>query len=178
MKKFFTLIFAAMLSFSLFAEEQILTVAEALETINALEDGAKTADSVYVCGTVTSFTTYAKKADNKYVFTDGYTYTIMLGDLTCYGTYKEKNVPFETETEIAEGDSIIVYGKLQKYVKNEIVTPEMSYGRLERIVSSKNPQTAISYTAIEEKPIKAIKNGQLVIIFKNKMFNALGVVIE
>lgn len=172
MKKFFTFIFAALFAVNLFADEQILTVQEALTAIDALEDGAKTTDSVYVCGTVASFTTYAKSADNKYVFSDGFTYTIMLGDLTCYATYKAKNIPFETETEITVGDSIIVYGKLQKYVKNEVVTPEMVYGRLERIVSSQD--LAIINITDNKKAVKAIKDGQLIIVKDNKQYNVLG----
>lgn len=104
--------------------EDALTVARALEIINALEDGKTTADAYYVKGKVvaiermsTSNCTFTISADG----TDANTVKV-------YNAKGLQNKDIADQSFIKTGDDVIVVGVLQKYVKNEVVTPEVSSG--------------------------------------------------
>ena len=105
------------------------SVPEALTAINALEDGGYSATEVYVKGKVVKVTTnqanFEKYGNLNYLISengeDANTITVYSGD----GLKGEK---FSGIDALKNGDEVIVYGKLQKYVKNDNVTPEIAKG--------------------------------------------------
>jgi len=104
-----------------------ITVADALTRINALADGATTAEKAYVKGFITkiSETDYPGNsygnASYEIADTKGGTTT-----LTVFRGYNLGNKKFTKADDIKVGDEVIVFGNLQKYVKNGTTTPEVA----------------------------------------------------
>lgn len=105
---------------------EILTVAKALEIINALEDGKTTADEYIVKGFVTSITEISTKYGNAtFVIADEKGGSIGLT------VFRIKGIDGESITDenlLKVNDEVVVQGKLQKYVKNGEMTPELAQG--------------------------------------------------
>ena len=118
------------------------TVAQALAVIDGLEDGAKTDNEVYVAGTITQIdevnTTQYYNA-TYWISNDGGTTKLEV----FRGKYLE-GANFTSEDQIKVNDQVVVYGKLQKYVKDEVVTPEVAQGNY--IYSLQRPAGAPTVT--------------------------------
>ena len=105
------------------------TVAEAITLINALGDKETSQQKAYVKGKVVKVTTnqtnFEKYGNLNYLISengeDANTITVYSGD----GLKGEK---FSGIDALKQGDEVVVYGKLQKYVKNDNVTPEIAKG--------------------------------------------------
>lgn len=106
--------------------ETAITVAAAVAAINTMVDGQTTKESYYVKGFVTSVTEISTANGNAtFVMADEEGGTVTMTVFRAKGL-ENKNI---TEEEyVQDGDEVIVYGKLQKYVKNESMTPEMTNG--------------------------------------------------
>ncbi len=104
------------------------TVADALAAINALESGKTTTAFYYVKGVVKTVKTtdedITKYKNIDYIIVDeGAT-----DELTVFrGKYLD-GADFTVENKVKEGDVVIVYGKLKKYEKDGVVTPEFDQG--------------------------------------------------
>ena len=100
-----------------------LTVAQALETINALADGGETADA-YVKGTISQVTSYNStyKSITYYISDDGKT----TNELQVYSGKGLNGAEFAAKEDLSVGDQVVIKGKLKKYVKNGDVTPEIN----------------------------------------------------
>lgn len=107
-----------------------LTIDQALEKINALGDGAESDQYAFVKGKVVKVTTnqtnFDKYGNLNYLISEdgidnGKTITVYSGD----GLDGAK---FTGINDLAQGDEVIVYGKLYKYVKDGKVTPEIAKG--------------------------------------------------
>ena len=100
-----------------------LTVAQALETINALADGGETADA-YVKGTISQVTSYNStyKSITYYISDDGKT----TNELQVYSGKGLNGAEFAAKEDLSVGDQVVIKGKLKKYVKNGNVTPEIN----------------------------------------------------
>ena len=105
---------------------EILTVAKALEIINALEDGKTTDDEYIVMGYVTSVTEISTSFGNA---------TFIIADekgaatgLTVFRAKDANGEKIADENLLKVDDVVIVQGKLQKYVKNGNMTPEVATG--------------------------------------------------
>lgn len=123
-----------------------ITAAEALTIINALEDGKTTSEEYIVSGTVSSVTEISAKFGNA---------TFVMDGLTVFRCKDFDNKNFTDEDKIQDGDKVKVRGKLQKYVKDGVMTPELSYGYLVEL----NGQTAsISDATINANKAVAIYN--------------------
>ena len=96
-----------------------ITAAEALTIIDALEDGKTTEDEYIVSGTVSSVTEISAQYGNA---------TFVMDGLTVFRCKDFDNKNFTDEGKIKAGDKVKVRGKLQKYVKEGVMTPELSYG--------------------------------------------------
>lgn len=109
------------------SDVQKITVAKALEIINALDNGGKTTEVYEIEGFVVSIDE---------VFNPQYgNYTFQMGDATtstdCLTAFRVKNADNEkfTEDVLNVGDKVVVKGQLQKYVnKSEQVIPETYNG--------------------------------------------------
>lgn len=103
-----------------------LTVAQALEQINALADGGTTEKDAYVTGKITKIKTsdadIAKFKNIDYIISDG------TNELTVFRGKNIDNTDFTEAGQINEGDEVVVFGKLTKYVNNGNTTPEVAQG--------------------------------------------------
>ena len=105
---------------------QLITVAKALEIIDALENGKTTTETYQVKGYVVSVSEISTQYGNAtFVMADN------ASDQTGLTVYRAKGFDNEKITDedlFKVGDEVVVEGKLQKYVKNDVVTPEVSGG--------------------------------------------------
>ncbi len=144
------------------------TVAQALDVISTLADGAKTSDKVYVKGVISSITEVSTEHGNAtYLIKDnGAT-----NELTIFrGKYLE-NANFTAEDQIKEGDNVVVFGQLQKYVSNGVTTPEMAQGNYLISINSTTTQKeeaglawsslAITYSSSDTNVATIAANGTI-----------------
>ena len=138
------------------------TVAEALAEINKMDDGATSEEFWFVTGKVvkvtTSQTNFEKYGNLNYLIsadgTENNTITVYSGD----GLNGAK---FSGIDALKQGDEVIVYGQLQKYVNKNTgaMTPEIAKGNY--LVSLKsggdtpNPPTPGGGTGTLDKPLSA-----------------------
>jgi hypothetical protein len=107
-----------------------ITCAKALELITALADGAESNGNAYVKGKVVKVTTNAENFDkygnlNYLISDDG----LESNAITVYSGDGLNGEKFKSNTDLAAGDEVIVYGKLYKYVnKSGQMTPEINKG--------------------------------------------------
>jgi hypothetical protein len=136
------------------------TVAEALEVINALENGATTADKFYVKGFVVGTPDIQKKEDGTFYGNANFTIADTKGGtdlLTCYRLKGIDNANIESEDYIKEDDELVVMGQLQKYVSGETVTPEVKSGHIVSINVTPDPELPV----VDVQPIyRFTANGQ------------------
>ena len=101
-------------------------VAEALTIISGLEDGKTTSEEYFVKGIIVSIEEVSIEYGNA---------TFYLADNAADGEEKQvkvfrakgfDNEKITDENIIKVGDELVVKGKLQKYVKNDVTTPEVS----------------------------------------------------
>lgn len=128
------------------------TVAQALDVISTLTDGAKTPDKFYVKGVISSISEVSTDYGNAtYIIKDENADNA----LTVYrGKYLE-NAEFTSADQIHVDDAVVVYGQLQKFVKDGVTTPEMAQGNYLISINSGGTQkedaglawSASSYTA-------------------------------
>ena len=108
-----------------------VNVAKALEIINALEDGKTTSEEYLVKGFVVGTPDFQRKADGTLYGNVNFAIADEKGGATTLTVFRAKdfeNASFTEETinRIKEGDGVVVRGKLQKYVKNDVMTPELT----------------------------------------------------
>lgn len=102
-----------------------ITVAAALTIINGLGDGSTTETEAYVKGKIKSITEISTSYGNAtYIISD----ENVDNELTVFRGKSLDGAQFTSEDEIKVGDIVVIKGKLQKYVKNEVVTPEIATG--------------------------------------------------
>ena len=120
------------------------TVAEALAIIDALEDGKTTTEEYQVTGFVVGAPDFQRKADGTLYGNVNLTIADEKGGTALLTVYRGKNLNNESFTEetissIKEGDEVVFQGKLQKFVKNDVVTPELTNGFLISVTSGEEP---------------------------------------
>ena len=114
---------------SLVSVDRPISVEDALKVVDALSDNATTTESYYVKGVVTG----ASGIDTSYgnatfdITDDGKAES---SALTVFRAKDFDNEKFTSADAFKSGDVVILTGKLQKYVKNETVTPELTGGYL------------------------------------------------
>ena len=130
--------------------ETAITVANALTAISALADGAKSGDEYVVKGYVVGAPDFQRKADGSLYGNVNFTIADEKGGtatLTVFRAKNFENVNFDEETisSLKEGDFVEVKGLLQKYVKDDVTTPELVSGYLVSI----NGKDAASVKALK-----------------------------
>lgn len=128
-----------------------ITVAQALEIINALEDGKTTSEEYTVKGFIVGTPDFQRKADNSLYGNCNFDIADSKGGSTTLTVFRAKSFENKSFTEedvaapiLKEGDEVVLIGNLQKYVSSGTVTPELKNCYL----ISVNGQTA-SVNAIE-----------------------------
>lgn len=113
-----------------------ITVAKALEIIGALADGATTAEEYKVSGYVVGDPDFQRNAETGALYGN---VNLTIADaaggsplLTVYRAKNIGNVNFTEETigTIKAGYQVVFQGQLQKYVKDNLSTPELKNGFL------------------------------------------------
>ena len=107
-------------------EIQEINVAKSLEIINALQDGAKTNEEYKITGYVVTVTEISTSYGNA-------TFTIAdeKGGSSVLTVFRAKDADGQNITDenlLKTDDLVVVQGKLQKYVKNDVMTPEVAQG--------------------------------------------------
>ena len=106
-----------------------LTIAQALEKINALGDGEESSANAYVKGKVVKVTTnqtnFEKYGNLNYLISEDGTEN---NTITVYSGDGLDGAKFTGIDALSAGDEVIVFGKLYKYVKDSKVTPEIAKG--------------------------------------------------
>lgn len=101
-------------------QPQTVTVTEALNIINGLAEGATTTEEYVLEGTITTLEEVSVQYGNA---------TFMLSDgaqeIKVFRCKDLNNQKFTDENALKEGDKVKIQGKLQKYVKNGEVSPEV-----------------------------------------------------
>ncbi len=110
------------------SKEAPKTVADALAAISALESGKTTTAFYYVKGKVKT----VKTTDENITTYKNIDYIIVDegqdNELTVFrGKYLD-GADFTVENKVKAGDVVIVYGKLKKYEKDGVITPEFDQG--------------------------------------------------
>ena len=124
--------------------ETDINVAKALEIISGLADGAVTDETYNVKGIVVGTPDFQRNNSGNLYGNVNFT----MGDdasatelLTVFRAKYLGNVNFTEETigNLKEGDEVIVSGQLQKYVKDDVTTPEIAQGC---VITSINGKTS------------------------------------
>ena len=116
-------------------EIEEINVAKALEIINGLDNGKTTTDIYKVKGFVVGTPDFQRDKEEKLYGNVNFTMADEKGGTTTLTVFRAKdldNVNFTEETinRIKDGDAVVLQGKLQKYVKDDVVTPELTSGYL------------------------------------------------
>lgn len=96
-----------------------MTVDEALAYIENFSDNFITTNKYYISGTVSEVTEISTANGNA---------TFNMGNLVVYRAKGLENKNITDENYLKANDEVIVYAKLQKYVKENTATPELSGG--------------------------------------------------
>ena len=123
-----------------------ISVAKALEITNALENGKTTTEEYKVKGFIVGTPEFQRKADNTLYGNVNLTIADEKGGSTTLTIFRGKyfndaNFTEETITALKEGDEVVFQGKLQKYVKDEVITPELTSCYLISVNGKTEPET-------------------------------------
>lgn len=101
-----------------------LTVAKALDVINALADGGETETEAYVKGKISKVQSFNDKYKSiTYYISDDGTET---KELQIYSGKNIGGAEFASKDDLSVGDEVVVKGKLKKFMKSGEVVPEMN----------------------------------------------------
>ena len=136
-----------------------ITVAKALEIINALENGKTTSEVYKVTGYVVGTPDFQRKTDG--TLYGNVNFTMADGDgstalLTVFRAKDLENVNFTEETinRIKAGDKVVVQGNLQKYVAaDNVVTPEIKNCFLVSVTAAGGTTTEDTWTVAGTQPL-------------------------
>ena len=105
------------------SEAKPYTVTEALALINALADNGKI-QSVYVKGKVHEVTSFNSNYKSLTYYIEDLTDNTKA--LYVYSGKNLGNTDFTGTSDLSVGDELVIFGDLQKYVKNSVTTPEFT----------------------------------------------------
>ena len=104
--------------------ENPITVAKALEIINGYEAAGSSPTDAYVKGKIVSVQSYNSqyKSITYYISDDG----TETNQLQVYSGKGLNGADFAAKEDLTVGATVVVKGQLKKYVKNDVVTPEIN----------------------------------------------------
>lgn len=128
--------------------ESPFSVADALLVIDALDNGQKTADEYVIKGNVTEVTEISLDYGNA-------TFKIAdAGSADVLTVFRAKDANGENITDenyVKAGDKVTVQGKLQRYFKDNTVTPEVAQGG--KILSVESEEPLPELPTVEQQPV-------------------------
>lgn len=107
--------------------ETPITIAKALEVINTLSNGGTTDDEAFVKGKISKIKGYYSSKYITYYISDTGEES---NELQIYNGVGINGAAFSAKEDLSVGQTVVVKGKLMKYVKNDVVTPEINGGVL------------------------------------------------
>lgn len=107
--------------------EAPITIAKALEVINTLSNGGTTDDEAFVKGKISKIKGYYSSKYITYYISDTGEES---NELQIYNGVGINGADFTAKEDLSVGQTVVVKGKLMKYVKNDVVTPEINGGVL------------------------------------------------
>lgn len=133
-------------------EVQQISVARALEIINGLEDGMTTNEVYQVKGFIVTDPDFQRRDDGSLYGNVNMDIADQAGGspvLTVFRAKNFDNMQFTEETisSIEEGDEVVIEGKLQKFVKNDVTTPELTNGHLISVNGKTSGIVSVSQSA-------------------------------
>ena len=102
-----------------------ISVSKALELIDALADNGVTVDNYILSGVVSELDLSTEFGNATFTLTDASGSGILI-----YRAYNIGNQKFTDAAQLANGDTVKVFGQLKKYVKDAVTTPELVKGYL------------------------------------------------
>ena len=145
-------------------EVELITVAKALEIIDGLEDGAKTDKEYQVKGFVVTVDEISTAYGNAtFDIADSKGGSPVLKFFRGKG-FGEADITNENLLKV--DDEVVVQGKLQKYVKNDVTTPEVAQGGKIISINGKTSDGDTPVSDVEKAAniaaFKAVESGKLV----------------
>jgi len=142
------------------SEKEPITVAKALELINAMEDNGESKEIAFVKGKVVSVQSFSDqyKSITYYISDDG----TENGQIQCYSGKNVGGADFTSKDDIKVGQEVIVKGKLKKYINKNTgaMTPELNQGNeLVNASGSSTPDTPVAGDAITVAKALELING-------------------
>lgn len=135
------------------AEPQEINVTEALNIINGLESGKTTTEEYLVKGFIVGAPDFQRKGDGSLYGNVNFSIANEKGGtnlLTVFRAQDKGNVKFTEETisSLNDGDEVIIRGKLQNYVKDNVTTPELTNCYIISVNSSGSGVQAVNAESI------------------------------
>lgn len=135
-------------------ESEVITVAKALELIDALEGGKTTADAYQVKGYIVGDPDFQRNNNNELYGNVNFDIADEKGGSTKLTVFRAKSFENQAFTEtttslLKAGDLVVIQGKLQKYVKNDETTPELTNGYLISVNGQTTFIEAVQAEAVE-----------------------------
>ena len=123
-----------------------INVAKALEIISGLEASAKTDKEYIVTGYVVGDPDFQRKADGTLYGNVNLEIADEAGGTSTLTVFRAKSYENESFTEetinlFKAGDKVVFQGKLQRFVKDEVETPELVSGYLIKVDGGTTPET-------------------------------------
>jgi hypothetical protein len=148
--------------------ESPFSVADALLVVNALENGATTAEKYFVKGYIVGAPDFQRNSDQELYGNCNFDIADVKGGSEKLTIYRAKSFENKNFTEddvtakiIEENDLVTLEGQLQKYVKDEAVTPELKNGFLISVVKGEELPPLPELPTVEAQPVlKFTANGQ------------------
>jgi hypothetical protein len=114
---------------------ELITVDQALAIIDTLGNGKTTTKVYQVEGFIVGTPDFQRKDDQTLYGNVNFDMAAEKNGTTKLTVFRaksfeNKNFTEETISLLKDGDKVVIEGKLQKYVKNEVVTPELTNGKL------------------------------------------------
>ena len=121
-----------------------ITVAKALEIIAGLDNGAKTSEEYQVKGFVVGTPDFQRRDDGSLYGNVNLQIADEKGGQSTLTVYRAKDLDNQSFTEetissLNENDEVVFQGKLQKFVKDDVVTPELTNGYLISVTPAEGP---------------------------------------
>ena len=147
-------------------ESNPYTVAEALEVIAGLSDGATTSVEYYVKGIVANIdeisTTQYYNATYD-ISDDGATTTV----LKVYRGKGLNGANFTSTDDLIVSDEVVVKGKFQKYVKNDVTTPEITGSSIVSLKRTSEVKPAFGASINSEAEVSAVGGTRIITVTGN-----------
>jgi hypothetical protein len=136
--------------------------------VNALENGATTAEKYFVKGYIVGAPDFQRNSDQELYGNCNFDIADVKGGSEKLTIYRAKSFENKNFTEddvtakiIEENDLVTLEGQLQKYVKDEVVTPELKNGFLISVVKGEELPPLPELPTVEAQPVlKFTANGQ------------------